>query len=171
MVERRHMAEQTSRQPPFGAPNPGDVLPAGPARTDGVLSRRFFAYLVDVMIVFGIVALLAIAIFFIGIVTFTLGWGLYALLVPPLIAIVYNAVTIGGPAQSTVGMRMMGLRVVDAGTGGPVDKITAAVHALLFYLAAGTFILLAVDIFIGMTRQDRRLGHDLLTGTTLVRRP
>ena len=39
-------------------------------------------------------------------------------------------------------MRMMGLRVVDAGSGGPVDKITAAVHALLFYVAAGTFVLL-----------------------------
>ena len=166
------MAEQTSyRQSPFGAANPGDVpFAAGAARIEGVLSRRFFAYLVDVLIVFGLVALLAIAIFIIGIVTFTLGWGLYALLFPPLIAIVYNAVTIGGPTQGTVGMRMMGLRVVDAGSGGPVDKITAAVHALLFYLAAGTFILLAVDIFVGMTRQDRRLGHDLLTGTMLVRR-
>jgi uncharacterized RDD family membrane protein YckC len=105
-----------------------------------------------------------------GIVTFTLGWGLYALLFPPLVAIVYNAVTIGGPAQSTIGMRMMGLRVVDAGSGGPVDKITAAVHALLFYIAAGTFILLAIDVFIGLMRPDRRLGHDLVTGVTLVRR-
>lgn len=166
------MAEQTSyRQPPFATTNPDDVLSGRSARTDGVLSRRFFAYLVDILIVFGLVALLAVAIFIIGIVTFTLGWGLYALLFPPLVAIVYNAVTIGGPAQGTVGMRMMGLRVVDAGSGGPVDKITAAVHALLFYLAAGTFILLAVDIFVGMTRQDRRLGHDLLTGTMLVRRP
>ena len=166
------MAEQTSyRQPSFGT-NPGDVLsPGGSARTDGVLSRRFFAYLVDVLIVFGLVALLAVVIFIIGIVTFTLGWGLYALLFPPLVAIVYNALTIGGPAQGTIGMRMMGLRVVDAGTGGPVDKITAAVHALLFYLAAGTFVLLAVDLFVGMARGDRRLGHDLITGTMLVRSP
>jgi len=165
------MAEQTSyRQPSFAAPNPGEVLSAAsPARTDGVLGRRFFAYLVDILVVFGLVALLAVAIFIVGVVTFTLGWGLYALLFPPLVAIIYNALTIGGPAQSTIGMRMMGLRVVDAGTGGHVDKITAAVHALLFYLAAGTFILLAIDILIGMTRQDRRLGHDLLTGVMLVR--
>jgi len=165
------MAEQTGyRQTPFGTPNPADVLSTPLARTDGVLGRRFFAYLIDILIVFGLVTLLAIAIFILGIVTFTLGWGLYALLFPPLVAIVYNAVTIGGPAQGTVGMRMVGVRVVDAGTGGPVDKITAAVHALLFYLAAGTFILWAVDIFIGLTRSDRRLGHDLLTGVTLVRR-
>jgi uncharacterized RDD family membrane protein YckC len=166
------MAEQTSYRPrAFETPNAGEAFSApGAARTDGVLGRRFFAYLVDILIVFGLVTLLAIAIFIIGIVTFTLGWGLYALLFPPLVAIVYNALTIGGPAQSTLGMRMTGLRVVDAGNGGRVDKITAAVHALLFYLAAGTFILLAIDVFIGMMRPDRRLGHDLLTGVMLVRR-
>ena len=164
------MVQQTRySQPPFGVTN-ANISPPGLARTDGVLGRRFFAYLIDILIVFGLVTLLAIAIFIVGIVTFTLGWGLYALLFPPLVAIVYNAVTIGGPAQSTIGMRMMGLRVVDAGSGGPVDKITAAVHALLFYLAAGTFILLAIDVFIGMMRPDRRLGHDLLTGVMLVRR-
>jgi uncharacterized RDD family membrane protein YckC len=156
-------------QPGFGTPNPNDTFAAPSGRTAGVLSRRFFGYLIDILIVFGLIALLAIAIFILGIVTFTLGWGLYALLFPPLVAIVYNAVTIGGPAQSTIGMRMMGLQVIDAGTGGPVDKITAAVHALLFYVAAGTFVLWAVDVFIGFARSDRRLGHDLVTGVTLVR--
>ncbi len=140
------------------------------ARTDGVLGRRFFAYLIDIMVIFGLIAILAIAIFLLGIVTLTLGWWLYALLFPPAVAIVYNALTIGGPAQSTIGMRMMGLKVVDAGGGGPVDKITAAVHALLFYLAAGTFVLWAIDVVVGMMRGDRRLGHDLVTGVTLVRR-
>ena len=164
------MAEQTSyRQPPIGAPN-APYPSASAQRTDGVLGRRFFAYLIDILIVFGLFTLLAVAIFILGIVTFTLGWGLYALLFPPVVAIVYNALTIGGPAQGTVGMRMMGLRVVDAGSGGPVDKITAAVHALLFYIAAGTFVLWLIDIFVGLMRPDRRLGHDLITGVTLVRR-
>jgi uncharacterized RDD family membrane protein YckC len=158
-------------QPSLGTMNPNAAPPAGSlAETDGVLGRRFFAYLIDILVIFGLIALLAIAIFLFGIVTFTLGWWLYGLLFPPVVAIIYNAVTIGGPAQSTVGMRMMGLRVADAGSGGPVDKVTAAVHALLFYLAAGTFVLLAIDVFIGMMRPDRRLGHDLLTGVMLVRR-
>jgi uncharacterized RDD family membrane protein YckC len=158
-------------QPPLGTMNPNAAPPAGSlAETDGVLGRRFFAYLIDILVIFGLIALLAIAIFLFGIVTFTLGWWLYGLLFPPVVAIIYNAVTIGGPAQSTVGMRMLGLRVADAGSGGPVDKVTAAVHALLFYLAAGTFVLLAIDVFIGMMRPDRRLGHDLLTGVMLVRR-
>ncbi len=166
------MAEQTGySRPSFASPSPDLGLGVvSHARTEGVLGRRFFAYLIDIMVVFGLIAILAIAIFVFGIVTLTLGWWLYGLMFPPLIAIVYNALTIGGPAQSTIGMRMMGLKVVDAGSGGPVDKITAAVHALLFYLAAGTFVLWAVDIVIGMMRADRRLGHDLLTGVTLVRR-
>jgi uncharacterized RDD family membrane protein YckC len=166
------MAEQTDySRPSFASSSPDFGLGAAShAQTDGVLGRRFFAYLIDIMVVFGLIAVLAIAIFVFGIVTFTIGWWLYGLMFPPLVAIVYNALTVGGPAQSTIGMRMMGLKVVDAGSGGPVDKITAAVHALLFYLAAGTFVLWAVDIVIGMMRVDRRLGHDLLTGVTLVRR-
>ncbi len=164
------MVEQTSySRPPFSGPS-GAGFPVSPgSATDGVLGRRFFAYFIDVLIVFGLFVLLWFAILIFGVVTLTLGWWLWGLLFPPLIAIVYNAVTIGGPAQSTVGMRLMGLRVVGAGTGGPVDKITAAVHALLFYVAAGTFILWALDVIIGMARADRRLGHDLLTGVMLIR--
>ena len=47
--------------------------------------------------------------------------------------------------------------------------LTAAVHALLFYLAEGTFVLWLLDIFLGFARSDRRLGHDLLTGVVLIR--
>ena len=166
------MAEQTRYpQLPLGTISSNATLPPGGlAQTEGVLGRRFFAYLIDILVIFGLIALLAIAIFIFGIVTLTLGWWLYGLLFPPIVAIIYNALTIGGPAQSTIGMRMMGLRVVDAGSGGPVNTITAAVHALLFCVAAGTFILWAIDIVIRMARQDRRLGHDLVTGVTLVRR-
>jgi len=112
---------------------------------------------------------LSIFIAFIGLLTFGLGWGLFAIL--PASAIIYNAITIGGPRQSTIGMRMMGLRVVGATTGGPVGMLTAAVHALLFYLAAGTFVLWLFDLFLGFARSDGRLGHDLLTGVVLVRQP
>jgi uncharacterized RDD family membrane protein YckC len=66
---------------------------------------------------------------------------------------------------------MMGLRVVDATTGGPVGMLTAAVPALLFYVAVGTFVLWLLDLFLGVVRSDRRLGHDLLTGVVLVRQP
>src|SRR4051812_29763673 len=138
-------------------------------QTQGALSRRFFAYLIDLAMIVLFSMLLSVAIAVIGLLTFGLGWSLFAIL--PASAIIYNAITIGGPRQSTIGMRMMGLRVVDATTGGRVGMLTAAVHALLFYLAAGTFVLWLLDLFLGFARSDRRLGHDLLTGVMLVRQP
>ena len=47
--------------------------------------------------------------------------------------------------------------------------ITAAVHALLFYVALSTFLLWFVDMLFGLMRSDRRLGHDLLLGLAVVR--
>jgi uncharacterized RDD family membrane protein YckC len=102
-----------------------------------------------------------------GLLTFGLGWALFALV--PLTAIIYNAVTIGGSAQATVGMRFAGLKVVDASNGGRPTGLAAAVHALLFYVAVSTFILWACDILLGMFRDDARFGHDLLTGFLVVR--
>jgi uncharacterized RDD family membrane protein YckC len=139
------------------------------APTEGVLGRRFFAYFIDLIMIFGLVLIFGFFIGILGIVTLGLAWGLYAILIPA-VAIIYSAATVGGPGQGTIGMRMVGLRAVHAATGGRVDKITAAVHALLFYVAAGTFILLVIDVVIGAMRDDRRLGHDLLAGLMLVRR-
>lgn len=138
-------------------------------QTEGTLSRRFFAYLIDLVMIVLFSALLSLVIAFIGLLTLGLGWSLFAIV--PASGIIYNAITVGGPRQSTIGMRMMGLRVVDATTGGPVGVLTAAVHALLFYVAAGTLVLWLFDLFLGLARSDRRLGHDLLTGIIVVRRP
>src|SRR4051812_14820771 len=154
---------------PYAAPGPswppGAMTAAYP--TDGTLGRRFFAYLIDIVMIALFSLGLSILIAVIGLLTFGLGWSLFAIV--PASAILYNAITIGGARQSTIGMRMMGLRVVDAATGRPVGMLTAAVHALLFYVAAGTFVLWLLDLFLGVARADRRLGHDLLTGVVLVR--
>ena len=110
-----------------------------------MLGRRFFAYLIDLLVVLGLTLLLGFAIVILGFLTLGLAWWLFAILGPGT-AILYSALTVGGPSQATYGMRALGLRVVDAGTGGPVDLLTAAVHALLFYVAAGTFVLLVLDV-------------------------
>jgi uncharacterized RDD family membrane protein YckC len=138
-----------------------------PRWTEGAIGRRFFAYLIDLVMIAIFTVVLWFVIGLVGIVTFGLGWVLYAIL--PLSAVIYSAITVGGSAQSTIGMRIFGLRVVDAATGGRVGMLVAAVHALLFYLAAGTFVLLCIDVLVGIARADRRMGHDLLAGVTLVR--
>src|SRR5690349_3854194 len=117
-------------------------------RTAGVLPSRFGAYLID-LIVIGFFCLIAsVFVFVLGILTFGLAWGLFAVLVPG-IGILYSAITVGGPRRSTLGMRLFGLAVVRF-DGGRVDGITAAVHALFFYVAAGTVVLWLLDILIGL---------------------
>ncbi|MFC4174865.1 RDD family protein [Microvirga sp. GCM10011540] len=137
--------------------------------TEGVINRRFWAYLIDLFVVAVWIVLISIAIFVFGLLTLGLGWGLFVFL--PLTAltfILYNAVTIGGPSQATVGMRYMGLRVVDP-SGRPVSMLAAAVHALLFYVAVSTFLLWACDVLVGFFRDDRRFVRDLLTNMMVIR--
>jgi uncharacterized RDD family membrane protein YckC len=153
------------QQPGYGGSAYGPGV--DPRWTEGAIGRRFFAYLVDLVMIAIFTVILWFVIGLVGVVTFGLGWVLYAIL--PLSAVIYSAITVGGSHQSTIGMRMLGLRVADASSGGPVGMLTAAVHALLFYLAAGTFVLLCLDVLVGIARADRRMGHDLLAGIVLVR--
>ncbi|MGV7032798.1 RDD family protein [Methylobacterium symbioticum] len=146
---------------------PGYLPPVPVPLARGSLGGRFMAYLLDIVFIFGFSILLWLAIAFIGLVTFGLGWTLFAVL--PASGILYSAITVGGHRQSTLGMRMMGLRVVAPESGRPVDLLTAAVHALLFYVALSTFLLWFVDMVFGLMRSDRRLGHDLLLGLAVVR--
>lgn len=132
------------------------------------LGGRAIAYLLDLAFIAVFTAILATAIAVLGVVTFGLGWGLFAIL--PASGIIYSAITVGGRGQSTWGMRLLGLRVTAPESGQPVDMLTAAVHALLFYVAISTFLLWCLDILFGLVRPDRRLGHDVLLGLAVVRR-
>lgn len=134
--------------------------------TRGVLASRLFAYLVDAAVIFVLTLLLGWIIAFLGVVTFGLAWLLFPLLAGT--GVIYSAITVGGEAQATIGMRWLGLRVVGQ-DGARVDWLIAAVHAIFFYIAIGTFILFVVDIFTGLVRSDRRLLHDVLAGLTVVR--
>lgn len=134
--------------------------------TRGVLASRFFAYFVDVVVIFMLTFLLGWLIAFLGIVTFGIAWLLFPLLAGT--GVIYSAITVGGEAQATIGMRWLGLRVVGQ-NGARVDWLIAAVHAVFFYIAIGTFILFVLDILTGLVRSDRRLLHDVLAGLTVVR--
>jgi uncharacterized RDD family membrane protein YckC len=147
-----------------------NAYPVDTRLADGVIARRFWAYLIDLLVIALWVVLISIGIFFLGLITLGLGWGLFfALPLTALIFIVYNAVTIGGPNQATVGMRAMGLRVVDPATGRRVSMLAAAVHALFFYVAISTFLLWVCDVLVGFIRNDGRFIRDLLTGMMIIR--
>jgi uncharacterized RDD family membrane protein YckC len=137
--------------------------------TEGVLTRRLFAYLIDIFVIACLTILFGLLIGIAGIFTFGLTWLLYAILVPGT-AILYSALSVGGSAMGTFGMRVSGLVARSASTGGRVGFVPAGLHALLFYVGIGTFLLFVLDIVIGLARSDRRLGHDLLTDVVIVRR-
>lgn len=146
---------------------PGYLPPATMPAIRASLGGRTVAYLLDILFILGFTALLWLGIAIVGLVTFGLGWALFAIL--PASGVIYSALTVGGARQGTLGMRIMGLRVVAPESGARIDLITAAVHALLFYVAVSTFLLWVVDLAFGLARGDRRLGHDLLLGLAVVR--
>jgi uncharacterized RDD family membrane protein YckC len=134
---------------------------------DGVIIRRAFAWLIDACILAVIGMILWVVVLIVGFLTFGLGWFLFpALAVIAIMA--YAAVTIGGSRQATPGMRMLDL-VVTTPDGAAPDALNAAVHALLFYVIALTFVLWLGSVAIGMLRADARMGHDLLANLRIGR--
>ncbi|MDO9416018.1 RDD family protein [Pararhizobium sp.] len=131
----------------------------------GVLSRRLFAFLID----YAIVALLwipaAIAVFFLGILTFGLGFMLYPALFA-IVAMLYFGLTVGGRKQASPGMSVMGIAVART-DGRPVDFLTAIVHLVIFWIA--NVMLTPFIVLIGLFTDRSRLLHDLLIGTVTVR--
>lgn len=132
---------------------------------DGVLSRRIFAFLID-FIMIAIVSLVAgFAVLLLGIATFGLGWLLYLIFMPLVIA-GYLAFTLGGPDAATPGMKMTGIqmRLHDSTRTGPFG---AMLHGLLFYLSIS--FLTPFVVLVGLFTERGRLLHDLILGTYIVR--
>ena len=132
---------------------------------DGVRTRRIFAFLIDYLIVALLLIPFAILVFFLGLLTFGLGWSLFAVL-GPAVALVYVWSTLGGPNQATSGMRMMGIRL-DRLDGRPVDGLLAVVHSVLFW--AGNVLLTPLILLAALFLDRKRTVHDLLLGTVVTR--
>ncbi len=132
---------------------------------DGVRSRRVFAFILDYVIVGLLLVPFAILVALLGLLTFGLGWSLFAILTPA-VAVLYIWNTLGGPNQATTGMRMMGIRLerLDARA---IDGMTAVVHSVLFW--AGNVILSPLILLATLFTNRKRTIHDLLLGTVVTR--
>jgi uncharacterized RDD family membrane protein YckC len=132
---------------------------------DGVRRRRVVAFLFDCVIVGVLWVPAAMLVGFFGLITFGLGWMLYGILLPS-VALIYVAITMGGPSQATVGMRMARIRL-DRLDGGRVDGLFAILHSALFW---GLNVVLSPLILLASLVLDRkRTVHDLLLGTVVTR--
>src|ERR1700734_1035127 len=133
----------------------------------GVLTRRFFAFLIDLMVLSipVILACLFIAVF--GVVTLGLGWALFWLVSPASIvwALVYFGASLGGPHSATLGMRMMDLEM-RTWYGAPGYFVLGAMHAVLFWVSVS--FLTPLVVLVGLFNGRRRLLHDILLGTVVI---
>lgn len=132
---------------------------------EGVRTRRILAFCIDYTIVLLLCIPVAIIVFFIGLLTLGLGWALYGVLFA-LVALPYVGFTMGGAQQATPGMQIMGIMIART-DGAPVDSILAALHAVVFW--AGNVILTPLILLLSLFLDRKRLLHDILLGTVVVR--
>ncbi|HEY2211625.1 MAG TPA: RDD family protein [Bradyrhizobium sp.] len=133
----------------------------------GVLARRVFAFLIDIVVLAipVILACLFIAVF--GVVTLGLGWALFWLVSPASViwALIYYGASLGGPHSATLGMRMMDLEL-RTWYGAPSYFVLGAMHAVLFWISVS--VLSPLVLLVGLFNGRRRLLHDVLLGTVVI---
>ena len=142
-----------------------------PALYDGVLGRRFWAYVVDLILISAVNAAIHITLFFL--IFASLGLLLVpALLIMALVsffplAILYDTLTLGGSKSATPGMRLFDIELYSTAGGRP-DYLQAFVMSLLFYVSFSvTSGLILLLVF--FTRRKMAL-HDILSGCVFARR-
>ncbi|MEH2555021.1 putative RDD family membrane protein YckC [Bradyrhizobium algeriense] len=133
----------------------------------GLLTRRVFAFLIDLVVLSVPVILGYIFIFVFGIVTLGLGFMLFWLAWPATIvwAIVYYGASIGGPHSATMGMRAMDLEV-RTWYGAPGYFVLGACHAVLYWVSIS--FLTPLVLLVGLFNGRRRLLHDIILGTVVI---
>jgi uncharacterized RDD family membrane protein YckC len=133
----------------------------------GVLTRRVFAFLIDLIVlsVPVIIGYIFIAVF--GLITLGLGWVLFWLAWPASVvwAIVYYGASLGGPHSATLGMRVMDLELRTF-YGAPGYFVLGAMHAVLFWVSVS--FLTPFVVLVGLFNGRRRLLHDIVLGTVVI---
>jgi uncharacterized RDD family membrane protein YckC len=151
-----------------GSPAPDAFDPwLHPELYRGVLTRRVFAFLIDLLVLSVPVVLACLFIAVFGVVTLGLGWGLFWLVSPASViwAIVYYGASLGGPHSATLGMRAMDLRLRTL-YGAPGYFVLGAAHAVLFWVLVSCFTPLI--LLVGLFNDRRRLLHDMMLGTVVI---
>ena len=129
-----------------------------PKLYEGVALRRTFAFFLD-MILIGIV--LVLAFIPLGVIT-----ALVAIPATVLVSVAYDALTIGGFASATPGMRLFGLKVV-TWSGGKPDNLQALLMSIVFWAIHGVTSWLAAAVVFLNPRW--RAAHDFVAATVVVR--
>lgn len=132
---------------------------------DGVLTRRVLAFLIDYAIIALLLIPAAVILFVFSILTLGLGFMLFPVIFF-IVAGLYFALTLGSHRQATPGMQVMDLSMA-RDDGRPMDFGTSLVHVLAFWIINS--LLTPFLLLIGLFTERRRLVHDMLLGTYMVR--
>jgi uncharacterized RDD family membrane protein YckC len=136
-----------------------------PELYEGVALRRILAHFLDTLIIFAILFVPWMIAFFVFVVSI----GLIALpmaLGSVILVVLYDVLTIGGPASATPGMRAFGLKVI-SWTGGKPDNLQALLMSSLFWAISSWSIL---PLVVALFNPRSRCAHDYLSGTVVIRR-
>ena len=133
----------------------------------GVLTRRVFAFLIDLVVLSIPIILVCMFIAVFGVVTLGLGWVLFWLVSPASViwALIYYGASLGGPHSATLGMRVMDLEL-RTWYGAPGYFVLGAMHAVLFWISVS--MLTPLVLLIGLFNSRRRLLHDMILGTIVI---
>lgn len=135
-----------------------------PELFSGVLSKRFFGFLLDAAAIVVLTAIGWVATVVLGIFTLGLLWLLLGL-VFPVIALCYTGFSLGGAHSATPGMRAMGLQMRQT-DGDPMFTLLGMAHGLIFWVSVAG--LTPFIVLVGLFNARKRLLHDFLLGTVVV---
>ena len=147
----------THTDPIWGLPDP-EMQPDFYADTT---IKRFFAWIVDTVLIALICLLVIPFTAFVGLFFFA---GLYM-----LVSLVYRIVTVAN-GSATLGMRLMAIELRDR-TGQKLDLPTAAAHTILYMIMMSLFVLQAISIILMLTGSRGQGLHDHILGTAAINRP
>ena len=155
------------RNEPYGSRGYEAETQSNLALYSGVLTKRFVAFLIDLLVLSVPIILATIFIALFGVVTLGLGWALFWLVSPFSIvwALLYYGLSLGGPHSATVGMRMLGIHM-ETLSGEPPYFLLGVIHALAYWFSVS--FLTPLIVVVGFFNRRGQLLHDLVLGTVLV---
>ncbi|ACI92979.1 RDD [Afipia carboxidovorans OM5] len=155
------------RNEPYGSRAYEAETQSNLALYSGVLTKRFVAFLIDLLVLSVPIILATIFIALFGVVTLGLGWALFWLVSPFSIvwALLYYGLSLGGAHSATVGMRMLGIHM-ETLSGEPPYFLLGVIHALAYWFSVS--FLTPLIVLVGFFNRRGQLLHDLVLGTVLV---
>ena len=128
---------------------------------DGVPTKRFLAWVVDIIIIALMSAVVATLPFFIG-------WFFYPLIFIGL-SFIYRVVTIAN-RSATWGMRLFNIELRNR-EGQPLESSEAFLHSAAYMVASGFFLPQLISVVLMLISERKQGLHDFLCGTAAINKP